>query len=90
MTKDVEYHLYLLECLDGSYYCGITTDVHRRVRQHNSGKAAKYTRGRRPVKLIGSYYCGNRSEASKEEHRVKRMKRTEKLKWITHRRSGDE
>ena len=82
MTKECRYYLYLLECIDNSYYCGITTDVNRRLRQHNNGKASKYTRGRLPVKLIGSYYCGNRSNASKEEYKVKKMKKMEKVEWV--------
>ena len=79
---DKDYHLYIVECVDNTLYTGITTNVSRRLKQHNAGKASKYTRTRRPVRLLVSYLVGNRSEASKEEYRVKKLKRKEKLKWI--------
>jgi putative endonuclease len=79
---DKDYYLYIIECVDNTLYTGITTNVSRRLKQHNAGKASKYTRSRRPVRLLVSYLVGNRSEASKEEYRVKKLKRKEKLKWI--------
>lgn len=74
------YYLYILKCSDGSLYSGITTDLKRRMGEHNSSKlAAKYTSGRRPVKLVYSKRFKNRSEATREEARVKKLTRAEKL-----------
>ncbi|MFA5652235.1 MAG: GIY-YIG nuclease family protein, partial [Candidatus Paceibacterota bacterium] len=70
------YHLYILLCSDKSLYTGITTDLKRRVAEHNTSKlGAKYTSARRPVKLVYSKKFKNRSLASKEEARVKAMTR---------------
>lgn len=75
------YHLYILLCADGTMYTGITTDLERRIGEHNSSKlGAKYTKARRPVKLIYCKEFGNRSEALKEEARIKKLSRTEKEK----------
>jgi len=76
------WYIYILECSDGTLYTGITTDVNRRLSEHNSGKGAKYTRVRRPVILRALFEAKNRSEASKEEYRIKQLNRTEKLKLI--------
>ncbi len=77
------YHVYLLECSDGALYTGITVDLERRVREHNSSSlGAKYTRARRPVKLVFSKKFKNRSLATKEEMRIKGLKRIEKIKLI--------
>lgn len=74
------YYLYILKCADKSLYTGITTDLKRRVIEHNSkNKGAKYTAGRRPVKLVYSKKFKNRSEATREEARVKKLTRAEKL-----------
>ena len=78
-----DYYVYMVECSDGSLYTGITTDVERRILEHNySFKSAKYTRSRRPVKLVYSKLVGNRSDASKEEHRIKKLSRAKKLNII--------
>jgi len=78
-----KWYVYIVECADGSLYTGITIDVHRRILEHNYGmKAAKYTRSRRPVRLVWTKEVANRSEASKEEYRIKRLKRKEKLELI--------
>lgn len=77
------YHLYLLQCSDNTLYTGITVDLERRVGEHNSSKlGAKYTRARRPVKLVYSKKYRNRSLASKAEARMKKLPREEKLKLI--------
>lgn len=78
-----KWYVYIVECADGSLYTGITTDVDRRLLEHNySFKSAKYTRSRRPVRLVWTKEVANRSEASKEECRIKRLKRKEKMKLI--------
>tara|TARA_Y100000310_G_C19988872_1_gene493196 strand:- start:162 stop:440 length:279 start_codon:yes stop_codon:yes gene_type:complete len=80
MNKKI-YYLYIVECVDRTLYTGITTDVERRILEHNQlNKGAKYTRRRRPVRLLCSYPVGNRSQASVEEYRVKKLSRKEKYK----------
>lgn len=77
------YYLYILECADKTLYTGITVDLERRIKEHNSSAlGAKYTRGRRPVKLIFSKKFRNRSSASKAEAKIKQMNREDKLKMI--------
>ena len=77
------YHLYILECSDWSLYTWITTDIERRLFEHNNSKLwARYTSIRRPVRLVFSQEFSNRSEASKEESRIKKMSREEKLELI--------
>jgi len=78
------YYVYIVECADGTFYTGITTDVERRLLEHNfSFKSAKYTRSRRPVRLVYSAEAGDRSSASKEEYRIKKLTRSQKLKIIS-------
>jgi len=75
-----KWKVYIVECSDGSYYTGITTDTKRRLLEHNySFKSAKYTRSRRPVKLIYEEVSNDRSSASKREYEIKKMKRKQKI-----------
>ncbi len=77
------YYLYILSCADESLYTGITTDLKRRTLEHNEGKAgAKYTRARRPVAVVYSRRFRNRSNASREEARIKSLSRSQKLELI--------
>jgi putative endonuclease len=77
------YHLYILKCADDSLYTGITTDVKRRVSEHNEGKAgAKYTRARRPVEVVYSKKFRDRSGASVAEAALKKLTREEKLALV--------
>jgi len=77
------YHVYILTCADGSLYIGITTDVERRLHEHNcTSRGAKYTRSRRPVKLAASWPVDDRSAALREEARIKRLTRKQKLELI--------
>ena len=74
--------VYIVRCADGTYYTGMSTDVERRVQQHNSGRGAKYTRGRRPVELV---YCEEKetiSAALKREKQIQGMKRDKKTLLI--------
>ncbi len=73
---------YLLECADGTLYCGITNDVEKRLALHNSGEGAKYTRGRTPVRLVYSEQCADKSAALKREREVKAMPRSGKLDLV--------
>jgi predicted GIY-YIG superfamily endonuclease len=74
-----KWYLYLLRCGDGTVYCGITTDVEKRLAQHRSGKGAKYTRGRQPLELVYTEECADHSAALKRELAVKALKREDKL-----------
>lgn len=76
------WYVYILECSDGTLYTGITTDLDKRVKTHNNGKGAKYTRVRLPVALKVSFEAEDRSSASKEEYRIKQLSRKEKLELI--------
>jgi len=75
-------YCYILECSDGTYYTGWTTDPERRVKQHNKGIGAKYTSTRRPVKLVYLEQQPNRTDAMKRELAIKRMKRIQKSELV--------
>jgi putative endonuclease len=78
------WQVYILECADGTLYTGITTDLKRRLTEHNdSASGAKFTKTRRPVKLVYSKACTDRSGASKEENRIKKLSRAEKLELLS-------
>ena len=79
----MSYFVYIVECSDSTLYTGIATDICRRLDEHNnSDKGAKYTRVRRPVKLVYSESCEDRSSASKREYEIKKLKREKKLELI--------
>jgi len=71
--------VYLLRCGDGSLYCGWTPDLDARLAKHNAGRASRYTRTRLPVELAWSRAMPDRSAARREEARIKRMTRPQKL-----------
>ena len=75
---DHKAFMYVVECRDGSYYTGYTTDIKKRVAVHNSGKGAKYTRARLPVKLIYAEGFASKEEAMSAEALFKRKKRSQK------------
>ena len=72
------YYTYILECSDGTYYCGYTNNVSDREKTHNEGKGAKYTKSRLPVKVIYSEEFSTKSEAMKREAEIKKMTRVMK------------
>jgi putative endonuclease len=74
--------VYILQCADGTLYTGWTTDLERRLRAHNSGQGAKYTRGRRPVRLAYREEQPTRSAAQRREAAIRRLSRADKLKLI--------
>ena len=78
----MSWYVYILECSDGSLYTGITNDVEARIGKHNSGKGAKYTRGRTPVVLKASWEYETKAEAAKEEYALKKLTRPKKLELI--------
>lgn len=75
-------YTYIVRCSDDSLYTGWTTDLKKRVAAHNAGKGAKYTKSRRPVKLVYAESFGTKEEAMKREYAVKHMSRQKKLKLI--------
>ncbi len=75
-------YMYVVECSDRTLYTGYTTDLERRIKTHNSGKGAKYTRHRRPVKLLYSERFPDKSSAMKAEAAFKKKSRKEKLDYI--------
>ena len=79
---DALYYVYILECADGTLYTGITNCLERRVKKHNAGEGAKYTRGRTPVKLVWFEQVLNRSLALKREAAIKKLSRSQKLRII--------
>jgi putative endonuclease len=70
--------VYLLRCADGTLYCGWSTDPERRLREHRAGRASRYTRTRLPVELVYARECASRSEAMREEARIKRLSAADK------------
>ena len=84
----MSYYVYIVRCSDNSLYTGITTDINRRIYEHNeTKKGAKYTKSRRPVSLVYSALIGDRSSAQKEEYRIKKLSKIKKQElvdnWIT-------
>ena len=77
-----QWCVYILQCRDGSLYTGITDDLERRLKAHNSGKGAKYTRGRGPLSLRYRENCEDHSAALKRELQIKALSRSEKLELI--------
>jgi putative endonuclease len=75
-------YVYILRCRDGSLYTGVTTDLARRLAEHAAGRGARYTRGRRPVALAWRRRATSWSQALKEEYRIKRLPRAEKLALV--------
>ena len=74
--------MYLLRCADGSLYCGWTTDPEARLKTHNRGRGAKYTRSRLPVEMVYQEFFEDRHDALSREWHIKRMSRAEKEKLI--------
>lgn len=75
-------YIYIVECKDGSLYTGWTTDINKRINEHNKGKGAKYTRGRRPIVLKYFEQFNTKEEAMKREYQIKKMNRRDKLKLL--------
>lgn len=80
----VSWYVYLLVCADGTLYCGVTTNVLRRLAQHNGGMAggARYTRSRRPVRLLACKECADRRQALRLERAVKARPRAQKYTFL--------
>ncbi len=83
MQRESKWYVYILRCADQTLYTGITNRLQQRLRAHNAGKGAKYTKGRRPVHLLYWETCTDKSAALKREAAIKKMKRAEKLLLCT-------
>jgi putative endonuclease len=75
-------YVYILKCSDGTLYTGYTNNLEKRINVHNSGKGAKYTRGRLPVELIYFEKYDSKSEAMKREYYIKCLTKEDKMKLI--------
>jgi putative endonuclease len=84
MNEGKIWHLYLLQCLDNSYYIGITNDLDKRMKAHKSGKGSKYVRAKGFDCLISSKVYNTKSEALKAEYRLKQLSRGEKREFFNH------
>jgi putative endonuclease len=84
-VKTPQWHVYMVRCRDGSLYTGIATDIARRFAEHQSGKGAKYLRGRIPLKMVYKKKIGSRSLAFKIERIIKRMPKEKKEGIVTKR-----
>ena len=78
----MRFYCYILECSDGTFYTGWTNDPERRIAQHNKGRGARYTKTRRPVKLVYLEELPDKIAALKRERAIKKMKRTQKSKLV--------
>lgn len=80
--KHSRFFVYIVECQDGTYYTGYTPDIKRRIKLHNDGRGSKYTKDRRPVKLVWSKEYRYFKRAFLEERRIKRLTRLQKEKLV--------
>ncbi len=78
----MKYYLYILLTVDNTLYCGIARDVEKRFMEHMSGKGAKYTRSHKPLKIVYTKEFENKSEALREEIRIKKLSKKEKQRLI--------
>lgn len=76
------WSVYIVECADGTLYTGVARDLKIRIEKHNSGKGAKYTSGRLPVRLVYAEIANDRSQAQRREHELKSLSRREKQTLI--------
>ena len=74
--------VYILKCSDGTFYTGISNNLKARIEKHNSGKVAKYTKPRRPVNLVYSEICSDKSSSLKREMQIKKLSRQKKIDLI--------
>ena len=81
-AKEQTWYLYILICRDRTLYTGVTTDVDRRLEMHLKGTASKYTRSRRPVKLLHQEVCTSKGDALRKERAMKKLSRAEKEEYI--------
>ncbi|MCM3719895.1 GIY-YIG nuclease family protein [Fictibacillus phosphorivorans] len=82
MDKNNNHFVYILECGDGTYYTGYTNEISQRIRKHEEGKGAKYTRGRGPFKLVFQQSFSTKQEAMRFEFAIKKLSRAAKERII--------
>ena len=83
LNKTTTWWVYFLRCNDNSLYAGVTTDIHRRVKEHNNSKlGAKYTRARRPVSLVYLEEANNKSSACKREYQIRHLTKAKKEQLV--------
>ncbi len=83
MINKKRWFVYIVECSDGTLYTGVTTDIDRRIHEHNfTKKGAKYTASRRPVTLVACRLIASKSNAFKLEHKIKKKKKSEKINFL--------
>lgn len=90
MSGEEAYYIYILRCSDDTLYTGSTKNLPARLKKHNEGEGAKYTRGRRPVTLVYSEPAANKSAALKRERQIKGMTRKTKLALIDEKETAEE
>ncbi|MCR4284880.1 MAG: GIY-YIG nuclease family protein [archaeon] len=76
------WFVYILECQDGTFYTGVTTNLERRMESHSNGKGSKYVYNKGFKQILKSKPCQNRSEAQKEEARIKKLPKNQKLDYF--------
>ncbi|MFC7074892.1 GIY-YIG nuclease family protein [Haloarcula halophila] len=81
-SQHTQHYTYVVRCSDGTFYTGYTTDVQRRVAEHDAGDGAKYTRGRTPVELVHVEGFESRSAAMSREHQIKQFSRDRKEELV--------
>ncbi len=89
IIASMTYYTYIVRCRDGTLYTGYTTDIEKRIEAHNSGKGAKYTRSRGPVKLVYSEEYKTKEEAMSREWHIKRLTKEKKEELINERNKTD-
>jgi putative endonuclease len=78
----MSFHVYILQCYDGSFYTGYTKDLQQRIKQHENGKGARYTKAHRPQRVAYVELFGTRSAAMKREREIKKLNHQQKLNLI--------
>lgn len=78
----MKYYVYILKTIDDTLYCGIALDILKRFKEHSKGKGAKYTKSHKPEKIVYADVFEDKSQAAKEEYRIKHLKKSEKLALI--------
>jgi putative endonuclease len=79
----MSFYVYILQCVDGSFYTGYTKDLDQRTKQHADGKGARYTKAHKPQRLAYTELFGNRGAAMKREREIKKLSHQQKLSLIT-------
>lgn len=77
-----QFYVYILKCQDNSFYTGYTADLNRRIREHNTGRGAKYTRARKPVELLYFEDYFSIQDAMRREREIKRLSRAKKMQLM--------